>query len=499
MFTTGEVIGLLAPLLLFFLFFRTITRCSFSKKPPLPPGPYPWPIIGNIFQIGKNAHVQLAEMAKVHGPLMSLRLGQQTLIIGSSSIAASQILKTHDHVLSGRYVSRLLQNKKPTLHNMNLGFASECDDGWRNLRSLYKTELFSGKALDSSANIRENKVIEMVKYLASKEGESIVIKDVVFVTSMNIIGNAALSIDLVDFEGNGVGARIMSSVRKLTMLGAKPILADMYSILSRWDLQGWYKEVMHIVERELGDVWVDSLQSKRNRSNISSYAKDFTDILIEKGFTNQQINPVMEELFAAGTETTSLTIEWFIAELLKNQDVLQKAREEVMKHINGNIVKESDLVHLPYLEACYKEALRLHPIGPLLLPRRAMQTCEIMGYTIPEGSKIFVNVWAINRDPKIWDDPLSFKPERFIETNLSYKGNDFGYLPFGSGRRMCIGEAMASKTMLLTVASLILNFNWFLPNNMNPNEINMDEELEMSLLKKEPLHVIFKLNERSKN
>lgn len=179
--------------------------------------------------------------------------------------------------------------------------------------------------------------------------------------------------------------------------------------------------------------------------------------------------------------------------------MLQKARHEVMKHINGNIVKESDLVHLPYLEACYKEALRLHPIGPLLLPRRAMQTCEIMGYTIPEGCKIFVNVWAINRDPKIWDDPLSFKPERFIGTNLSYKGSDYGYLPFGSGRRMCIGEAMASKTMLLTVASLILNFNWILPDNMDHKEINMDEKLEISLLKKEPLRVIFKLNERSKN
>ncbi|PWA84763.1 cytochrome P450 [Artemisia annua] len=254
-FTTGEVTVLLASLLLLFLFFRTITGRNFSKKPPLPPGPYPWLIIGNIFQIGKNAHVHLAEMAKVHGPLMSLRLGQQTLIIGSSSIAASEILKTYDHVLSGRYVSRLLQNKKPTIHNMNLAFTSNCDDGWRNLRNLYKTELFSGKALDSSVNIRENKVIEMVKYLASKKGECKVIKDVVFVTSMNILGNASLSIDLVDFEGNGVGARIMSS---------------------------------------LGDVWVDSLQSKHNRSNISSYAKDFTDILIEKGFTNQQINPLME-------------------------------------------------------------------------------------------------------------------------------------------------------------------------------------------------------------
>ncbi|XP_071713317.1 probable (S)-N-methylcoclaurine 3'-hydroxylase isozyme 2 [Rutidosis leptorrhynchoides] len=498
-FTMQHIITFLIPLPLLFFLFRIISNRRSSNKLKLPPGPYPWPIIGNILQIGiKNPHITFAEMAKVHGPLISLRIGQRILIVGSSSIAASEILKTHDHALSGRDVSILLRNKEPTFHNMNLVFTSECDDGWRYLRNIYKTELLSGVVLESRANIRESKVLEMVKYLTSKEGEDIIIKDVMFVTAMNILGNATLSIDLVDYEGNGVGAGIMDTVRRLVMIVAKPQLADMFPVLGEWDLQGWYKQVMHIIEHELGAIWVDSIQRKRDDRSSSS-SKDFVDVLIEKGFTNRQINPVMEELFAAGTETTSLTIEWFVAELLKNQQVLKKTRDEVMKHINGDIVHESDLVRLPYLDACFKETLRLHPAGPLLIPRKATQTCEVMGYTIPKDSQILVNVWAINRDLSMWDDPLTFKPGRFIESNLSYKGNDFGYLPFGSGRRMCPGETMASKVILLTIANLILNFDWFVPDNVNPMEINMEEEMDIAMYKKEPLHVIFKLNKRFAN
>ncbi|KAI3807629.1 hypothetical protein L1987_23561 [Smallanthus sonchifolius] len=492
--TTKDIIIFLLPCSLIFIFFRMIINRTSSKDPPLPPGPHPWPIIGNIFQIGrKNPHIRLTEFSQLYGPLISLRIGQRLLVVGSSSVAASEILRTHDDVLSGRDVSRILQNKKPTVHNMNLVFTSECDDNWRVLRNIYKTELLSGKALESSAKMRENKVMEMVKYLGSKEGEEVVIKDVMFVTAINILGNVSLSMDLVDYEGNGVGKGIMDAVRRLVMMVAKPQLADMFPILGPWDLQGWYKQVMHIIEHDLGAVWEDGIQKKRNRSNVQSRPKDFIDILIEKGFSNRQINALMEELFAAGTETTSLTIEWFIAELLKNEEAMHKARDEVMNQINGNVVKESDLVRLPYLEACFKETLRLHPAGPLLIPRKAIQTCEVMGHTIPKGSQVLVNVWAISRDPKIWDDPLSFKPERFVGSSLSYKGNDFGYLPFGSGRRMCPGETMASKLILLTVASLILNFNWFVPNNMNPMEMNMDEEMDIAMYKKEPLHVIFKL------
>ncbi|PWA55464.1 cytochrome P450 [Artemisia annua] len=335
-----------------------------SIELPLPPGPYAWPIIGNILQTRKNVYVHLAELAQVHGPLMSLRSGQRTLIIGSSSAVASEILKTHDDVLSGREVSRF-QGKEPSVINMNLVFSSECDDGWRVIRNLYRSELFSGKALESSAKMRENKVEEMVKYLGSKEGEDVIIKDVLFVTAMNILSNTVFSTDLVDFEGNGIGACIMDTVKQLNILAAKPKLSDIYPKLGRWDLQGWYKEVMHIIQDEFGSVWKDILEMKRNGSNISSNLKDFADSLIEKGTTNLQINLIMQELFSAGTETTSLSIEWFIAELMKNQEVMHKAKDEVMKQIEGSVVKESDLVRLPFLEACFKETLRLHPPGPL--------------------------------------------------------------------------------------------------------------------------------------
>lgn len=289
------ILLIVGPLIIFLV--RMILNLFLTKEANLPPGPYPWPIIGNLFQIGKNAHVQLAKMAQVHGPLMSLRLGQQTLIVGSSPIVASEILKTHDHVLSARYVPILLQDKEPTVYNMNLVFKSECDDGWRSLRNIYKSEVFSSKAMESRVTMRENKVMEMVKYIRSKEGEDIVIKDVMFVTAINILSNTSLSIDIVDFEGNGIGAGIKDSVRKVAMLCAKPQLADLYPILGRLDLHDWYKKVMYIMECEFKTIWEDILQSKRNGSRDLLNLKDFMDILIDRGFTDQQIYPVMEVKF----------------------------------------------------------------------------------------------------------------------------------------------------------------------------------------------------------
>ncbi|PWA84762.1 cytochrome P450 [Artemisia annua] len=328
--TMKEMMIFLIPLsLIFFIFRMIIKRNSSIKKLPLPPGPRPLPILGNIFQIGRvNPHIRLAKMAQVYGPLISLRIGQRILIVGSSPNVASEILKTHDHALSGRDVSILLRSKEPTVHNMNLVFTSECDDGWRYLRNIYRTDLLSGKVLESRANIRENKVYDMVKYLASKEGEDIVIKDVAFVTAMNILGNASLSMDLVDYEGNGIGAGIMDAVRRVIMLVAQPQLADMFPILGQWDMQSWYKKVMHIIEHELGGIWVDSLQRKRNESSISSSPKDFVDLLIEKGFTNQQINPLMEVILVTVASLVA-NFDWFTPNNLNPKDINMEEKMDI--------------------------------------------------------------------------------------------------------------------------------------------------------------------------
>lgn len=122
-----------------------------------------------------------------------------------------------------------------------------------------------------------------------------------------------------------------------------------------------------------------------------------------------------------------------------------------------------------------KETLRLHPPVPLLLPRLCRETCKVMGYDVPKGTVVFTNVWAICRDPKYWDDPEEFKPERFENSNLAYKGTDYEYLPFGAGRRICPAINLGVSNLNLALASLLYHFDWKLPDGMEPKDVDVRE------------------------
>nr|AZP01948.1 cytochrome P450 CYP80F5 [Panax ginseng] len=482
-------LGILVLSLISLIIFKHTSK---AKTLPLPPGPYAWPLVGNIFQMrGKPPHLLLANLAKIHGPLISLRLGAQLVVVGSSPAAAEEILKVHDRILSGRCVASRQRGSK--LHNLSSGLSEECGDAWKNIRGIYRSELFSTKAIESQVKIREKKAMEMVSYLGSKQGEILQIKEIVFVTVMNIISNMLFSVDFGDFEGVGLGKEMRGYIRRFGEVVSTPQLADLYPLLGGFDVKGMYNKLMLSDLYEKTCACWGSIVKERKEGKIDQNHKDFMDALIGKGFTDDQINPLIEELFGAGIETTTATSEWLMVELLKNQQAMNKLRDELEKVIGVDTVRESYLPNLPYLEACVKETLRLHPLGPLLLPHRAVQTCEVMGYKIPKDTQILVNMWAIARDSNIWDDPLSFKPERFIGSGVDYKGLTFEYIPFGSGRRMCPGQPFASRTIPLIVASLIHNYDWFLPIDMEPSKIDMKEMIDMIMQKEEPLSVIPKL------
>ncbi|KAI8028847.1 Corytuberine synthase [Camellia lanceoleosa] len=498
-----DLLVLLITLSLLIITIIIFKHNSFPSKarPPLPPGPYPWPIVGNMFQLSKKTpHITLAKLAQVHGPLMMLKVGARPLIVGSSPAAAKEILVTHDRVLSGRCVPHPIQVQGSILHNLALAVSDECDDGWKRVRTIYRTQLLSTTALESQVKLREKKVVEMVKYLGgSKEGQVVSIRDVVFSCALNIVSNAVFSMDFVDFEGKGVGEGMNEYIRGFAELCASPQLVDMYPILGGWDFQRMYKNVMNIFQK-ICAAWVDIVKERRNKryDDDSPSHQDFTHALISTGLTDEQINPMLQELFSASTESTSLITEWALTELIRNQEAMQKVRNELAKGVAGDTVRESDLPQLPYLEACVKETLRLHPPAPLLLPHRAVQTCQVMGYTIPEDSRVLVNIWAIGRDPTLWNDPSNFKPERFLKSNLGlgYMGKDFEYLPFGSGRRMCPGQPLALRMLPLILASLLHHFDWVLPiptNVAGLAEMDMTDKLDMTLQKEEKLRIIPKL------
>lgn len=188
----------------------------------------------------------------------------------------------------------------------------------------------------------------------------------------------------------------------------------------------------------------------------------------------------------AGMDTTTVTVEWALSELINNPSVLARAQTEVDAVVGASrLADESDIPNLPYLQAIVKETLRLHPAGPLAL-RRSMEPCKVLGYDIPAGASVFVNVWAIGRDPASWaPDPLAFRPERFMEgPGVDVRGQHFHLLPFGSGRRICPGASLAMLVVQAALAAMVQCFEWA-PVGGAP--VDMEEVPGITLARKKPL------------
>lgn len=200
----------------------------------------------------------------------------------------------------------------------------------------------------------------------------------------------------------------------------------------------------------------------------------------------------MQDLFTAGTDTSLTTIEWAMAELMRNPRVMQKAQAELQEALKGKeIMHKSDIQGLGYLKMVIKETLRLHPPLPLVLPRESREECEIDGYKIPIKTKVLINAWAIGRDPNHWDEPESFKPERFINsTGVDVVGTNYEYLPFGAGRRICPGSTFALANVELPLAQLLYHFNWKLPDGMKTGDLDMSENFGATATKKNNLYLI---------
>jgi flavonoid 3'-monooxygenase len=194
-------------------------------------------------------------------------------------------------------------------------------------------------------------------------------------------------------------------------------------------------------------------------------------------------------LLVAGTDPTSITVEWAVAELIRKQ-----AQEELDNIVGRDrLISESDLPRLTFLNAIIKEIFRLHPSTPLLLPRMASEECEVAGYHIPSGTELLVNLWGIARDPALWPNPLEFRPARFLpggsHENVDIKGCDFRLIPFGAGRRICAGLSWGLRMVTLTTATLLHSFDWELPAGQTPDKLNMEEAYSLLLQRAVPLMV----------
>lgn len=192
----------------------------------------------------------------------------------------------------------------------------------------------------------------------------------------------------------------------------------------------------------------------------------------------------------AAADTTMVTLTWALTLLLNHRYILKKAQHELDTQVGSTRqVNESDLQNLVYLQAIIKEAMRLYPASPLSLPHDSLEDCIVNGYHVPVGTRLFVNLWKIHRDPDVWSDPYEFQPERFLTTHKDFdvRGQNFEYIPFGTGRRMCPGVSFALQVTQLTLASLLHGFDL---EPASDGQIDTSEDLGLTYVKKYPVDVL---------
>ncbi|KAK6159754.1 hypothetical protein DH2020_003135 [Rehmannia glutinosa] len=481
-------------LLSIFLFF--LDRCLFGDRK-LPPGPNIFQISGKISSLINTPHVALNDLAKIYGPLMSLRLGGQIVVVASSPAVAKEIHKTNNRSFSGRFLPSVYYSIPGTMH-ASLVMARECNDTWKNLRSIGQNGIFSPKAIESAAGIRTTKVTEMVKFLrANKDGKVVNIEDLVFATFANITTNVFISRNLFDAGGESESDEKVRSflnekiIEKVSSFG----LTDVFPMLKGVDF--WSKRKAMDIYRNINFIWEYIIKERRslatNDGSINrNSTKDLLDVLNGHGFPVDQIGILFTELLIAGTDSTTITAVWLMAELIKNQEILlQVCKEIANKAFEGDELNESLLFECQYFQACIKETLRLHIPGPFAVPHRATETCKVNNYTIPKDSIVLVNGWAIQMDPNNWEDPTSFKPERFLNSTIDFKrSTNFEYIPFSAGSRMCPGQNVAIKGVQLVVASLVHYFDWSLPNGEDFSKLDLSDRFGTTLKKDKPLYLI---------
>ena len=196
----------------------------------------------------------------------------------------------------------------------------------------------------------------------------------------------------------------------------------------------------------------------------------------------------MQILLLAATDTSAVTLEWAMSNLLNHPNVLKKAKDEIDVHIGQNhLLEESEVSKLHYLQNIISETLRICPAAPLLVPHYSSEDTTIGGYDVPRDTILLVNAWAIHRDPKLWDDPEGFKPERF-EKSEDHQ-HCYKLMPFGLGRRACPGVGLAQRVVGLTLGSLIQCFEW---ERVGEELVDMTEGKGLTMPKAVPLEAICK-------
>ncbi|KAA8528480.1 hypothetical protein F0562_035835 [Nyssa sinensis] len=462
-----------------------------------PPSPFPTlPILGHLHLLKKPLHRTLAKISARHGSIILLRFGSRPVVVVSSPSAAEECLTKNDIVFANR--PRLLAGKYLGYNYTSLAWAPYSDH-WRNLRRIASLEILSSHRLQMLSGIRDDEVRSVIRRLfRASAGDQVDMKKVFFEMMLNVMmrmiaGKRYYGENVAEVEQ---AARFREIVVETFLLAGATNIGDFLPILNWVGVTGAEKRLMAL-QKKRNAFMQELIEEHRRGMGIDNGGSDESGgkkkTMIEVLLSLQETEPdyykdeiirgITLVLLAAGTDTSAGTMEWALSLLLNNPHVLKKAQIEIDNKVGQDrLVNESDIADLPYLRCIINETFRMFPVGPLLLPHESSEPCMVGGYRIPRGTMLMINLWAIQNDPKIWEDPREFKPERF--EGLEGVRDGFKLMPFGSGRRGCPGEGLAMRMLGFALGSLIQCFDW---DRVGKDMVDLTEGNGLTMPKAQPL------------
>ncbi|KAL3527825.1 hypothetical protein ACH5RR_012481, partial [Cinchona calisaya] len=415
-------------------------------------------------------------------------------IIISSPEAAEKFLKTYDQIFASRPYHEGSWYVGYEQRNLTFG---QYGPYWRNMRKLCIVQMLSSQKISSFQPMRKKEIDLLVKSIksAASDGSAVDLSAEISSLGANMSCLMIFGKKYMDKDFDDRGFRDV--IHEALQLGAIPNLGDFFPFLGVLDLQGLtrrFKAVAKVFDKFLEKIIDDHLESQEQKPT-----KDFVDIMMsimqsgqsEFEFDRRHVKSVLLDMLVASMDTSVTVVEWAISDLLRRPETMRKLQKELEEKIGlDRIVEESDLEGLEYLDMVIKESMRLHPVAPLLLPHESIEDCEVDGFDIKKKSRIIINIYAIGRDPNVWPDPESFIPERFEESNVDIRGQDFRLIPFGSGRRSCPGMQLGLTVVRVVLAQLVHCFNWELADNIQPTELDMSEVFGIVTSRAKNLRVI---------
>ncbi|KAE8792424.1 Cytochrome P450 71C1 [Hordeum vulgare] len=495
-------------MVLFPLFLLFVHYCWFivnektGKKQhhllPSPPSPPALPIIGHLHLVGSLPHVSLRALAARHGRdgLLLLRLGAVRTLIVSSPRAAEAVLRTHDHVFASR--PRSMVPDIILYGSSEVAFAPY-GEHWRQAKKLLTNHVLSVKMVQSLRSV----IMEEVSMVMAKINEATTVGGVMDMSELLKSFTCDIACRIVSgefFLKEGRSKLFQDLTTETSHLLGGFNMEKFYPTLAR---VGLLKRNISAKAERVKNRWGDLLDKvidyhdSKDKSIFDRTGGNFVDILLsvqmEYGLTKEDMKALLTDVFFGSMETSSNTLEFTLAELVRSPCLIGKLQDEVRSIVPSGqeVVTEADISKMTYLRAVIKESLRLHPVAPLLVPHLAMIDGNIDGYMVPAETHVLINVWAIGRDSSYWEEAEEFIPERFLDegsaAGVNFKGNDFQFLPFGAGRRMCPGINLGIATVELMLANLMYHFDWEPPLRVERKDINMTELFGLTMRRKEKL------------